>query len=473
MLFNSLAFLAFLPIVLAVYWLLNRHYRLQNAFLLLASWFFYGWWDWRFLGLLVLTSAVDHSLGVLIHRTEDARRRKLFLVLSLVQSLGILGFFKYYGFFVESFAALLDSMGWQAHLPVLKVVLPVGISFYTFQSISYIVDIYRRRIAPAGSFLDFAAYVAFFPQLVAGPIERAIDLMPQFQRPRTFKWADLDGAVFLIVWGFFKKVVIADNVAAVANAVFDQHGSHAGVDTVLGVLAFAIQIYCDFSAYSDIARGVARLFGFELMVNFRNPYFAINPSDFWRRWHISLSQWLRDYLYVPLGGNRHGTFRTYRNLALTMLLGGLWHGAAWTFVAWGAFHGLILILYRIFDRFPDTDQPWAIRYAIVRIPPRMALMFCLTLVGWLFFRATSIGQAFAMLGNVGLATTAKTADFASTLAFYGAPLVVMETWQYLAGDALAPARRSAWALGAAYGLVAAGILVFGVREATEFIYFQF
>jgi alginate O-acetyltransferase complex protein AlgI len=354
MLFNSFVFVLFLAIVLPVYYALSH--RWQNRFLLVASYVFYGYWDWRFLGLLAISTVLDFALALLIAGTDSPRRKKRRVALSVVVNLGILGFFKYFDFFVDSAAVLLESAGLQANLPMLRVVLPVGISFYTFQSMAYTIDVYRGIQPPTRNLLDFALYVAYFPQLVAGPIERASRLLPQIQSPRRVGQAQWERGAQLILWGYVKKVAIADGLAPYADAVFRDPSSFSGLSLWLGVYCFAVQIYCDFSGYTDIARGVSQLLGIELMENFRQPYLSRNITEFWRRWHISLSTWLRDYLYVPLGGNRRGPAMQYRNLMITMLLGGLWHGAAWTFVVWGGLHGLFLATHKYMTRGRKIGQ---------------------------------------------------------------------------------------------------------------------
>ena len=346
MLFNTVEFIAFFVVVLGLYWALNH--RWQNRLLLVGSYFFYGCWDYRFLSLIVISTVIDYVSGIKIHGSDNRRTRKFFLVLSMCTNLGLLGVFKYFGFFAENFQALMGRIGLETSSSSLRIILPVGISFYTFQTMSYTIDIYRRKLEPTRHFFDFALFVSFFPQLVAGPIERAKRLLPQVLKERHFSKPQFLDGLHLIVWGLFMKMVVADNMARIVDYVFSKHaGSLTGLEIFLGIVAFAFQIYGDFSGYSDIARGTAKCMGFEIMVNFKRPYFSLNPSEFWTRWHVSLSSWLRDYLYISLGGNRGGTLRMYRNLALTMLLGGLWHGAGWTFIAWGAFHGLILILYRL------------------------------------------------------------------------------------------------------------------------------
>jgi len=473
MLFNSRTFLAFFAIVFPVYLLLRGRRRAQNAWLLAASLVFYGFWDYRFLALLALSSGVDFVTAQKIHDSADPRRKKAYLVVSLVMNLAVLGFFKYANFFADSAIAMLALTGVKAPPFALSIALPVGISFYTFQAMSYCIDVYRGDLEPTRSPLDYALFIAFFPHLVAGPIQRPVVLLPQMSRDRRIEWSEVNAGLCLIVGGYLKKVVIGDTMALVANPIFDHWRDHRGLDVVLAALAFTFQIYADFSGYSDIARGLSKLMGFELLLNFRLPYFAINPTDFWLRWHVSLSTWLRDYLYIPLGGNRGSKAKTYRNRFLTMLLGGLWHGAAWNFVLWGAYHGLLLVLYRLLDRDPEHEDPWSGRYARPRVLAKMALMFAFTVVGWVLFRAKSAAQAFGMLARMGVATSASTAATAATLACFVLPLVAFQVAQYRANDLLVLTRARPWMVGAAYGVMLAVIAVFGVRESVEFIYFQF
>ena len=473
MLFNSLEFLVFFPTVYAAYLALSRWRRAQNALLLAASFLFYGWWDWRFLGLMIFSITVDWGIGQAMGRAEEDRRRKRLLLLSVCTQLGVLGFFKYFGFFASTLVAALHGVGIDAHAPTLKVVLPVGISFYTFQTMSYTIDVYRRRLAPVRSWPDFALFISFFPQLVAGPIERATHLLPQVLSRRTVTAEGVNTGLYLVMVGLFKKIVIADNLALVANEIFNNYTKFRGVDTLVGALAFTFQIYCDFSGYSDIARGVARMMGFDIMVNFRLPYFATSPSDFWRRWHISLSTWLRDYLYIGLGGNRGSEWRTYRNLALTMLLGGLWHGAAWNYVIWGAFHGLILVIYRRVETWRASAGRPPVHWYGLATPVKMLLMFVLTVIGWILFRSHSTDQVWQMLTRIGLETSPRSGELARTLLFYASPLVVAQAVQQWRRDLLLFPKLPAALLGPAYGVMIALMLVLGVRESMEFIYFQF
>ncbi|MDK2973298.1 MAG: alginate O-acetyltransferase complex protein AlgI [Candidatus Sumerlaeota bacterium] len=472
--FNSFEFVVFFLVVYGLYLAMRRNIRAQNFLLLVGSYYFYGSWDPRFLSLLVISTVIDYFVGLKLAVTEDNRARRRLLVLSLASNLGMLAVFKYFNFFQDSFVALLDSFGVQANAIDLHIVLPVGISFYTFQTLSYTIDIYRRRLEPTKNFLNFALFVSFFPQLVAGPIERASHLLPQVEKPRSLQTREINAGLFLILWGYYKKVVVADNMAGIANTIYNGYTGYHGLDLVLGTLAFAFQIYCDFSAYSDIARGISKLMGFDLMINFRLPYFAASPSDFWQRWHISLSTWLRDYLYIPLGGNRLSDLKTLRNLMVTMLLGGLWHGASWTFVIWGAFHGTILIVYRLFEtragrqhKMPSTtlSRTW--------LGLRIAFMFFLTLIGWVFFRARSIPQLVHFLTESGLAISTATAGFAYEIAFFALPLVAVQVCQQKSGDLLVPAKLPMIPRLLFYGFLLLSIFVLGVRESVEFIYFQF
>ncbi|HOY08883.1 MAG TPA: MBOAT family O-acyltransferase [Candidatus Omnitrophota bacterium] len=402
MLFNSLAFALFLPLTLIVYWGLSRNLRVQNLFVMVMSYFFYGWWDARFLALLYMSTIIDFFAGQKIYTARTLTRKRIFLAVSLIANLGILGFFKYCNFFMESFVLLLGRMGWPAHLPALRIILPVGISFYTFQTLSYTIDIYRRRIEPTKDFIAFSAFVSFFPQLVAGPIERARNLLGQFLQPRRFDYDEARDALRRMLWGFFKKVVIADRCAYLVDLVFIGEEDPTGVSLLLGVFFFSFQIYCDFSGYSDIAIGTAKLFGFQLMQNFNYPYFSHDIVEFWQRWHISLSTWFRDYVYIPLGGNRCSRPKHLRNIFLTFVLSGLWHGANWTFVFWGALHGLYYVMHHVF--FIRTNRPpgHSARNWLGRVQQGVNGIMTFGLVGlsWIFFRCETLGQAFNYIFSV-------------------------------------------------------------------------
>ncbi len=470
MVFNSLVFLVFFVVVYSLYRLLPH--RGQNILLLVASYFFYGWWDWRFLSLIFVSTLIDYWAGLAIERAGDsAARRKFPLWISLVTNLGILGFFKYFNFFADNLGVLLQGLGISAAARHLDIILPVGISFYTFQTMSYTLDIYRRQMRATRSFLDFATFVAFFPQLVAGPIERASRLLPQIEAPRILTRAGLESGLWLAAWGLFKKCVVADNLAVLVDSAFGAPAT-TGPIALLALYAFAFQIYCDFSGYSDIARGLARLMGIELMVNFDNPYFALNPKDFWARWHISLSSWLRDYLYIPLGGNRKGRRRTYINLALTMLLGGLWHGAAWTFVAWGAFHGLLLVIYHGWTEIRAArDAAASGRFVWLR----RVWMFHLVCLGWLFFRAETLGQVGDMLRAMcsRFAWNIEAANMLAALVILCLPLWLVQGLQVKTGRLAAPAELSPVPRAALAAVMVLMFLALGNTGGGAFIYFQF
>lgn len=456
-------FLVFFALVYGLYLAMRPWHRLQNALLLVASCIFYGFWDWRFLFLLALSTGIDFVAGLIIDSERPERVRRAALTASVVSNLGILGFFKYFNFFTDNAVRLLAWLGLHADFVTLHIVLPVGISFYTFQAMSYTIDVYRGKLASTRNFWDFALVVLFFPHLVAGPIVRASYLLPQVQNPRRLDAGQVDAGIFLILWGYFKKLVIADNLALIANNVFDNYQHMAGLDLLVGMLAFTFQIYGDFSGYTDIARGLAKVMGFELGLNFNLPYLARNPSDFWQRWHISLSSWLRDYLYISLGGNRRGRWMTYRNLMITMLLGGLWHGAAWNFVVWGAYHGTILVLFHWFDA--DDGRLGALR---------TGMMFCLTVVGWVFFRSHSMHQALYILLHGGLARSASYGyHLLYGLLFFSAPLLIVQLIQWRRNDLMAIVRLHFVPRLMAYSVFMFGIFIFGVRTASEFIYFQF
>ena len=473
MLFNSSTFIIFFIFVYSAYVLLKKNCRWQNYLLLVSSYVFYGWWNWKFLGLLLLSTAIDFFIGKKIDYASNKKTRKIFLALSIAANLIILGFFKYFNFFSESFISLMNAVGLQADAITLKIILPVGISFYTFQTMSYTIDIYRNKIKHCDNFIDFAIFVSFFPQLVAGPIERAANLLPQIRKPRIMKAEQIYAASFLLIWGYLKKIVIADNVGPVSDKIFDNYADFFGADLLLGVIAFSIQIYCDFSAYSDIARGISKLMGFELMINFKLPYFAINPRDFWNRWHISLSSWLRDYLYIPLGGNKKGLKNTYANLFLTMSIGGLWHGAAWNFVIWGAFHGIILIAHRIFERLSNNFFPVLEKNNHMTITLKIITMFFLTLTGWMIFRSSSTAEIVHFIRNFGFYFSDTTLNSFFIIVFYSLPLFIVQLIQYLKKDLLFITKLPVPAVAFTYAVMLIWIFTFGSRKSVEFIYFQF
>ncbi|MBN1558253.1 MAG: MBOAT family protein [Lentisphaerae bacterium] len=465
--FNSFQFLAFFTAVFALYHALNH--RWQNRLLLAGSYLFYASWDWRFLSLILVSTVTDYLCGRAIG-AAGPKARKRFLALSVAVNLGLLGFFKYYDFFAGSLQALLGRLGWEADVRLLHIVLPVGISFYTFQTLSYTLDVYRGTLKPARRFLDYALYVAFFPQLVAGPIERAARLLPQVQRPRRVSAAMLGEGLFLMLHGYFQKVVVADNLGLFVDRVFDAPAPQNGLIALFAVYGFAFQIFCDFAGYSNIARGAARCLGFDLMVNFRSPYLAADPRDFWRRWHISLSTWLRDYLYISLGGSRAGRIKTLRNIGVTMLLGGLWHGAAWTFVLWGAYHGLLLIVQRAWEWAAAPRRPRAVWL-------RRAACFHLVCLGWILFRSAGLAQAAALAGSVfRFGAYRLEAGMLPWLARLG-PLVglvvLVQVLQERTQDTAAVWRLPLPARVAAALVFSYSIILFGVHHGQTFIYFQF
>jgi D-alanyl-lipoteichoic acid acyltransferase DltB (MBOAT superfamily) len=398
MLFNSLEFLLFLPTVFVLYWFVFKNQlRAQNILLLVASYIFYGWWDWRFLSLIILSTAIDYFVGFQMQKAEVISKRKLLLALSITANLGMLGFFKYFNFFVQSWVDAWAGVGITMQGTTLSIILPVGISFYTFQTLSYTIDIYRKQLEPAKSFIDFAAFVTFFPQLVAGPIERASHLLPQFYSKRKFDYDFAVTGVKLIIWGLFKKVVVADNCAFFVNPIFDNPDAFSSAELTLGMLFFAFQIYGDFSGYSDIAIGVSKLFGFDLMVNFKFPYFSRDIAEFWRRWHISLSTWFRDYVYIPLGGSRGSKLFQLRNVMVIFLVSGFWHGANWTFIFWGLLHSFLFLplLFGNWNRTNVTSKTYGWLDFI-----KIAITFVLVCFAWVFFRAESITLAFHYLDEL-------------------------------------------------------------------------
>jgi alginate O-acetyltransferase complex protein AlgI len=474
MLFNSVAFLVFLPIVLAGYYVLNL--RGQTLLLLLASLVFYGWWDPRFLLLLLVPTVIDYVVGLKIAGSDDPRTRKVYLLVSLVTNLAILGFFKYYNFFVDSASHMLDAAGIAHADYALNVILPVGISFYTFHELSYVIDIYRRELKPVSDFRTYLLYVLYFPQLVAGPIARASNLLPQLIQPRRVTWQHVQEGFFLILIGFYKKVGVADAIAPLVDLRFKDPALFSGGDLLIALYLFSIQIYCDFSGYTDIARGVSKLFGIELLFNFDHPYFASNITDFWRRWHISLSTWLRDYLYIPLGGNRGGIAKTYRNLFLTMLLGGLWHGANWTFVVWGGLHGAYLAVHKfMLERRGERATPRGPFANGLARALGVVATFHLVALAWIFFRAPSFSVAWAYLTGI---VTGQAGVYGSLLG----PRIVILCTALLALDLTqeytrseTPVLRQPWPVqGVCYALLLIVMFVLGGMDASiPFIYFQF
>lgn len=400
MLFNSFTFFVFFIIVFFIYWFpLKNKLKAQNLFILISSYVFYGWWDWRFLGLIAISTLVDYYIGRLISIESRTHRRKLLLFISITLNLGLLGYFKYYNFFIENWVSAWQSIGVESNVSSLNIILPVGISFYTFQTMSYIIDVYRNKIKHSTSLVNFAAFVAFFPQLVAGPIERATHLLPQFSVKRIFNYEYAVSGIYLIVWGLFKKIVIADTCATYVNVIFEDYEKMNSLSLFLGAVYFAFQIYGDFSGYSDIAIGTSRLLGFDLMQNFNKPYFSRNIAEFWRRWHISLSTWFRDYLYIPIGGSKGKLINQVRNIFVIFLVSGLWHGANWTFIFWGLLNALYFLPLVFFNKSRKNLNSVSLNFNKEGITNffNMVTTFLLVVVAWVFFRANTITDAFAYL----------------------------------------------------------------------------
>lgn len=403
MLFNSLDFAIFLPIFFILYWYVtNRNLQLQNFLIVVASYIFYGWWDWRFLFLIFFSSITDYIIGKCLQITEKEKYRKTLLWISIVTNIGFLGFFKYYNFFVDSFVTAFSFFGKSISVNSLDIILPVGISFYTFQTLSYTIDVYKRKLEPAKDIISFLAFVSFFPQLVAGPIERATNLLPQFYKKRVFEYDKAVDGMRQMLWGLFKKVVIADNCAEYANAIFNNYTDFSGSTLVLGAIFFTFQIYCDFSGYSDMAIGMSRLFGFNLMRNFAFPYFSRDIAEFWRRWHISLSTWFRDYLYIPLGGSKGSLLKIVRNTFIIFLVSGFWHGANWTFIIWGFLNALYFLPLLLVKRNRRNLDIVAENRVLPTIKELLSMLttFFLTVFAWIFFRAESVSQAFSYINRI-------------------------------------------------------------------------
>lgn len=480
MLFNSIEFAIFLPVVFLFYWFVfNRNLKLQNLFIVVVSYIFYGWWDWRFLFLIAFTSACSFGAGLLIDKyRETPSKAKAVNVVNIVINLLILGVFKYYDFFVTSFADVF--LGGKTDGLLLKIILPVGISFYTFQALSYSIDVYRGKLEPTRDIVQFFAFVSFFPQLVAGPIERATNLLPQFGATRTFKYEDGVDGLRQILWGLFKKMVVADNCAIYVDQVFSTYQTQSGSTLLLAAIFFAFQIYGDFSGYSDIAIGTSKLFGIKLMRNFNVPYFSRDIAEFWRRWHISLTTWFRDYVYIPLGGSRCSKAKIVRNTFVIFLLSGFWHGANWTFIAWGAYHALLflpLIMLGKNRKYRDTVAEESLLPSIKEFC-QMLLTFFLVTLGWIIFRAESIGQAFTIFSRI-CDSSLFSVPWLMTREFYVpvfTSLLVLWSVEWLQRKSAYPLDLSdikpSWFRDVIYLLLSLTIFWFG-GHAQSFIYFQF
>jgi alginate O-acetyltransferase complex protein AlgI len=466
--FVEFRFLWFFLLVFVVFWTLREN-RSRKIWLLCCSYVFYAAWNWKFCFLLLGSTTVDYVVGRMLARENDPRWRRFWIVTSVTVNLGVLGFFKYFNFFISSASEFLAWLGLPTSVSSLNIILPVGISFYTFQSMSYTIDVYRRRLAAISSFVDLALFISFFTHLVAGPIMRAAVFLPQLLSARKFAEVDVRSALLLFLSGFIKKACIADGVAEMADLYFAAPASFTVASAWIGVLCYAIQIYCDFSGYTDMARGCARLLGYELSINFRFPYFAQNVTEFWRRWHISLSTWLRDYLYIPLGGNRGPRWFVYRNIMITMLLGGLWHGAAWTFVIWGALHGIALVVHREWTRLRNGSE---------RVNAAMGwLAWPLTIywvcVAWIFFRSHDLDRAATTLNQFVLFRGGGTEHLHRWMALAIVGLALVHWLNYRGWFSESWRRWPAPVFAAAYGCATALVLLFVPPHYTPFIYFQF
>lgn len=477
MLFNSLDFAIFLPIVFILYWLLKRNLKVQNFLIVVASYVFYGWWDWRFLSLIIFSSIVDYSVGIALDKSDRKRTRRILLMTSILVNIGFLGFFKYFNFFTDSFTDAFSFFGYQFKSQSLNIILPVGISFYTFQTLSYSIDVFRRKMKPTRNIVAFFAFVSFFPQLVAGPIERATNLLPQFYTKRKFDYAQAVDGVRQILWGLFKKIVIADNAAAFANDIFANSADYNGSTLLLGAFFFAFQIYGDFSGYSDIAIGTARLFGFNLMRNFAFPYFSRDIAEFWRRWHISLSTWFRDYVYIPLGGSKVKKWAVIRNIFIIFIVSGFWHGANWTFIVWGLLNALYFIPLMLTkqNRSNLNDVAEGKLLPNLREFIQINVTFLLTTLAWIFFRADSITHAFDYLGGIfsmslfSLPETRPKFLFILIFLFLAVEWFQRNKQHALEFDTIRIPRMARWTI---YYAVVFVIFYYG-GEKQEFIYFQF
>ncbi|HYG76577.1 MAG TPA: MBOAT family protein [Planctomycetota bacterium] len=471
MLFNTLEFVVFFAVVFGFYCALSH--RWQNRMLLVASYVFYGAWDYRFCSLMAITTIADFFISNAPHASENEKTRRRWLLASISLNLVILGFFKYFNFFIDSAHTLLTNVGFEFSPVTLSIVLPVGISFYTFQEMSYVIDVYRKRITPAKSLSDFALFVSFFPQLVAGPIERSQNLLGQIEQPRRMTWDGwCDGATLFLI-GLFKKVAVADVLAPIVEQAFSNPASHTPFSLLFALYCFSFQIYSDFSGYTDMARGIAKFMGFELMENFNQPYFASNITDFWRRWHISLSTWLRDYLYIPLGGNRYGTFKTYRNLFLTMFLGGLWHGASWTFAIWGSLHGLYLAVHKF---MLDGRKPAEAKSNALLSLVKIVIVFHLVALTWIFFRAETFANSFAYLKGLFVAggTNSFDADTLTSgfLAIFTL-ITLIDIPQFMRNDHCVMLKWPFPRRVLAFTALSVWLLLMRGTENAPFIYFQF
>ena len=479
MLFNSLEFLIFLPIVFLLYWHVFKPLRWQNFFVVVASYVFYGWWNWRFLLLILFTSLCSFASGILLQRFDESKKwRKVISGTNIAINIAILGVVKYYDFFASQLVEAFSGLGVQLHLTSLNIILPVGISFYTFQALSYTVDIYRRKLEPTHDVIAFLAFISFFPQLVAGPIERATNLLPQFLKPRKFDYALAVDGMRQILWGLFKKMVVADTCATACNEIFADYATKSGGELIVGALFFTFQIYGDFSGYSDIAIGTAKLFGVHLMRNFNVPYFSRDIAEFWRRWHISLNTWFVDYVYIPLGGSRNGKWKTVRNTLIIFGLSGLWHGANWTYIVWGFYHAFLFIplfLFGLNHKRKDVvaAQSW---HPSWKEALQMLTTFCFVVIGWIIFRAENIGQAWGYISRMFCEFDGTFPKHGNTPLIYCGIVLLVEWMQRKKEHAFQIPHRSLFAYRPVRWIFYFAVFVctyFFMGNQSTFIYFQF
>ncbi|MGY8988250.1 MAG: MBOAT family O-acyltransferase [Flavobacteriales bacterium] len=481
MLFNSIEFSIFLPLVFLIYWFIAKSTKQQNILIVCSSYLFYGWWDWRFLFLILLSTIIDYSIGIKLNSETKLQKRKVLLYTSIILNLGILGFLKYCNFFIENFNSVFSFFGQPLEINTLNIILPVGISFYTFQTLSYTIDVYKGKMKATNNFIAFASFVGFFPQLVAGPIERAKNLLPQFTKPRKFNYTQASDGMRQILWGLFKKMVIADNCAVFANDIFNNYADYSGSTLLLGAIFFAFQIYGDFSGYSDIAIGTARLFGFNLIKNFAFPYFSRDIAEFWRRWHISLSTWFKDYLYIPLGGSKGSKLNNIKNVMIIFIVSGFWHGANWTFIAWG----FINALYFLPLLLSNTNRKHISTVASNKLFPSMIEVyqiiktFLLTIIAWIFFRANDMSHAFSYISkmihkSIFSIPELITPKFDMLYTLVLLIIFVMIEWIHrnkeYGFEISYLTKKQRWS---AYVLLIILIMTFGVFKENSFIYFQF
>jgi alginate O-acetyltransferase complex protein AlgI len=459
-----------------IYFPLGKRWKVQNIILLLASYGIYALWDWRFLTILIGITLLNYVAGFEIGIPSSSNldhqvKKRVWLGIAIVINLGALLFFKYFNFFDDSFISLLNTFGIHVSKTIISIILPLGLSYYTFMALTYPFDIFRGKLVPTKRILDFALFVSFFPTIVSGPVERAANMLSQFQKERSFTSDDINNGIWLILWGIFQKMVIADNLGLIVDRVFNNYSQFYGLDILVAILAFTVQILADLSGYTDMARGIAQILGFNVLNNFNVPYIAITPSDFWSRWHISLSTWFRDYLYIPLGGNRKGKWRTNINLCVTMTLVGFWHGASWTFLLWGLWHGVLQVIYRsLGDHAQSTNRTFTDLKSFVDIVGRTIVILVLVCAGWVLFRSTSFNQMAYLFSHISLNNSPTTLGLVRGLIVYSLPIAIVQITQLKLRNYVIVSKLNPWVRGCVYGLIIIGIIMFSLRTVSRFIY---